>query len=480
MATISSIGLGSGLDANAIITQLMAIEKQPLTQMQTAATKLQDTLSSYGKVQSYVSALRDAAASLAGSSQWGQVATTSGDSTVFSAAPSTSTTQATPGSHSVTVDKLASGQTLFSKTYASANDVVGGGSLTITIGGVGTVIPIDANPGTLASIRDQINAAGISVKASIVTDTSGARLIMRSTATGASQSFTVSVADNDGDNTDAAGLSLLGYPPTAIGAPTEVMTQAQPAQDASVTVDGVPVSWSTNTLTDVIQGVSLKLNKVSATPIDLTVAQDTTSIKKSITDFATAYNNLAKYLTDQTSYNAATKTGALLQGDSAVNALRTQMRSIVMDTFGGASATFTRLAQIGLDPQTDGTIKINSTKLDTALTNPTAVQTLFAATDASGQANLQGFGVRLKAWGDTLLGLDGAITTRTNSLQTQIRANTKQQDDFNTRMTAVEKRMRAQYTALDTQMSKLNALSTYVSQQMAVLTGSTSTTSTKA
>jgi flagellar hook-associated protein 2 len=246
------------------------------------------------------------------------------------------------------------------------------------------------------------------------------------------------------------------------------MALNQSAADAQATVNGLAVTSATNTFDNVIDGLTFKVGKVSAQAVDVTVAADTASIKKLVTDFATAYSDLAKYLGAQTAYDATTKVAGSLQGDSAVNSLRSQMRAIVGDTLGGAGVgAFSRLAQIGLDPQTDGSLKVDGAKLDTALGKLSDVKSLFMAFDASTPSN-NGMASRLRSWGDGLLGVQGAVTTRSESLRRQLDSNAKQQDTFSNRMSNVEARMRAQYSALDTAMSKASALQSYVTQQIAV------------
>lgn len=149
------------------------------------------------------------------------------------------------------------------------------------------------------------------------------------------------------------------------------------------------------------------------------------------------------------------------------------MRSIISNT-AGLSGAFQRLAQVGIDPQADGSLKVDGSKLDNALSAHLGdVKALFANSDLSNSAN-DGFASKLRQWGDSLLSFDGVLTTRSDSFRRQIDANSKRQEDFNHRMTLVESRMRAQYTALDTQMAKMNALSSYVSQQITAMNNSNS------
>jgi len=221
------------------------------------------------------------------------------------------------------------------------------------------------------------------------------------------------------------------------------------------------VNAASNTLTDVVDGVSIKLNKITTDPVDVSVAADTDTLKTAVTDFAKAYNDLASFLTAQTKYDASTKKGAIFQGDSSVNSVRTALRTLGTSS-GGTSTALTRLADVGLDIQADGTIKTDSTKLTAALTKPDDLRKLFAGTGTAG-----GLGATMRQWGDDLLSVDGALSTRQASLQTQSTANAAKQTKFSERMTTVEARMRAQYTALDAQMSKISATSNYVTQQMA-------------
>jgi flagellar hook-associated protein 2 len=322
---------------------------------------------------------------------------------------------------------------------------------------------------TLADVRDKINAAKAGVMASIVTDTSGSRLVLRSSETGAANGFRIGVTDDDGTNTDATGLSALAYDPTAGIAS---MAQTQPANDAKATVNGLSITSSSNLLSNVVDGVTLKLAKVSAAPVELTVNSDTESIKSAITAFTDAYNNLSKYLVSQTGYDAGSKASGTLQGDAGTTALRGAMRAIVGDT-GGMNGAFKRLAEIGIQPQANGNLSVDATKLGNALSTKLAdVKALFANKDLATDAN-NGFATRIAHWGDSLLNSDGTITTRADSLRRQVKDNDLQQSSFNDRMTLVEARMRAQYAALDTRMSSLNGLSSYITQQITTMNKST-------
>jgi flagellar hook-associated protein 2 len=473
MATISSPGIGSGLDINSIVSQLVAIEKQPLTQLQSEATSLQTKLTSYGKVKSSLAALRDAAAALTRATTWGQTVGTSSDSAAVGVTTSSTTK---PGTYAIEVQKLAAAQSNATGVYASADSLVGEGTLHIELGtwGAGqtsftpkagaTAVDITVGPPaeSLAQLRDKINASNAGVVASVLTDASGARLVLRSASTGASNAFRVSVTDTDGNNTDAAGLSALAFDPSA-GILT--MAQALAAANAAASLNSLPIASESNTLSNVLDGMTLTLGKVTTAPVQVTATQDDESIRKSVDAFVKAYNELNTLLAEQTKYDAASKKAGTLQGDSAAVAIRTQMRSMLGAT-SGASTMFTRLAEVGIDVQRDGSISLNETKLKNGMANLAEMQKLFANSDLVTPAN-NGIATQIRTIADQLLSIDGSISSRTEGLQKRIDLNEDRQERLEERLALTEKRLLAQYTALDARMGQLNSLSSYITQQIA-------------
>ena len=479
--TISSAGIGSGLDVNAIVNSLMAVERQPLTRLQTTATTMQTKLSAFGQMQSLVSAFRDAMAPLYKADSYALTNASSSDPTSVSVG---STAKAVPGTYSVSVSALSSTQSTVSASgqFTSETDVVGTGSLTLTLGTwsagqtaftpkTGTtsiVIPIGASENTLAGIRDKINAANAGVSATIVTDSTGSRLAFQSSSTGANNGFRISVSDDDTHNTDNLGLSRLAFdPPSA----TAGMTLTQSAANTQAMINGIAVTTSGNTLTDVVGGLSFNLGRVTATPVTVTVTRNTDAVKTMMTSFVSAYNALTAFLAGATQYDAGTKQAALLQGDATTTGLQSQLRSLIGQP-GNASTAFSTLSSIGIEFQKDGTLKVNDTKLSDALKNLPELTKAMSTVDTTTPAN-NGFAKRLASWADALLGTDGALTGKSKSIQSQITANQKDQDHFNDRLTSIEARIRAQYSALDKTMADANALSKYVTQQITTWNKST-------
>jgi len=472
--TISSAGIGSGLDVNSIVTQLMAVERQPLGRLQGSAVGLQTQLSAYGQLQSLVSSLQDASRALHTPGTFKQSGVTTSDATGVTA---TSAAGAVLGSYAVVVSDLAAGQSVVSPAgqYVDGTSVIGTGSLTIRsgtwdagrttftpkTGSADATIVIGAADNTLEKVRDKINGANAGVVASIVTDSNGARLSLQSSETGAHNGFRVTVADSDGDSTDNAGLSRLAYNGAIAG--TSQLVFARAAADATATINGIAVSATTNTLANVVEGMTFSLGKVSATAVNVNVTRNTEVVKTTIAGFVTAYNALHGFLAATTKYDVATKQASLLQGDGTTNGIFNQLRTMVSPA-SGASPVFQTLSSIGVRLQRDGTLKVDDAALGTAMANLPELQKALASVDPTGDAT-DGFGKRFAEWADRVLASDGAIPGKTKTLQSRIAANQKDQAALADRLEATEARLRAQYSALDATMAKANALSKYVQQQ---------------
>lgn len=474
VGSITSTGIGSGLDVAGILDRLMAVEQRPLDLLQQQASTLNTRLSNVGKLQGYFSAMRDKANALTAPNLWGGTTATSGDA----AAVKVSTgPNATAGSYAVNVSKLAVGQTVTSTALPSSAATLGEGTLTIELGRWGAgdpaadftaktgstavVIAIGAGDTSLAAIRDKINAADAGVSASIVTDASGARLSLRSKETGVENAFRISVAETTPDGDEATGLSALGYDASAVGSP---MARTMSSANAELTVNGIALSSASNTLTDVVDGLTMNLSKVTAGDVDVSVATDTASVKTAITDFVGAFNTLAAFIRAQTAYNADSKEAGALQGDQSTLALQNQLRA-VLNEGSSASSTWSRLSEIGLTMKNDGTLDTNAAKLDNALGKLPELKKLLA-NDGTSSAD-SGFVRRFKKLADAALGSEGVFETRSASLRANVTRNGKSQDAMELRLEQTRARLQAQYSALDTKMATLNNLSTYMTQQIA-------------
>lgn len=476
MATITSLGIGSGVDLNSIVSQLVAVERKPLTQLQADASSIRTQMSSVGTLQGLFSKLQDAANAITSPTLWRSVQSASSDATSVAV---TASNGAPVGSYQVSVQQLATSQSVVSAAaLADSTQLAGEGTMTIEIGSWsaggtqftaragGNPVSITITAGdTLATMRDKINAANAGVNASIVTDASGARLTLASSDSGSAFGFRVQTADADGNSTDAAGLSRFAYDPAA-GTGAMLLTQA--GGNAQATINGIQVTGSSNTFSGVLDGLTVTANRVTTAPVSVSVNRDNATIRKAITDFATAYSNVATSITEMTKYDPATKTGGPLQGDTVTVGLLSRLRGLI-NTPSGASTVFTRLSDIGLTIQRDGTMAVNDTRLDAAMGRLSDLRTALTATNTAQPADA-GLVRRFATLASALTGADGAITNRTAGLQKLLASNQSDQDKVNARAEAMQARLVAQYSAMDTAASRLNGLSSYMTAQLAALT----------
>lgn len=475
MATVSSAGLGSGLDVESIVTKLMAIEKKPLTALQTQATALDSKISAFGTISSQMSTLNDAIATLALPATWNTKSASSSSATAVSA--SVSGTGALATSFSLEVSQLARAQSVAS-SGVTAGSGFGAGTLSIQLGtwagttpaftasGAAAMSVTVAEGDSMSTIAGKINSAGAGVTATVLKDLSGERLLLRSSSTGEATGFRV-------QSTDAAGatgpsLAALSFDNPSGGAGMA----ANPVQyglNAKATLNGVALSSASNTLVDTVPSLTLTLSQVTTAPVDITVANDTFSQTTAITAFVKAYNAMNDMFNQATAYDATTKTGALLQGDSTTTSLQTAMRRLVGAMSGGSTGTLQRLSDLGISIAKDGggDLAANSTKLAAALKDPVAAAKFFSSATNVASDGETGFATRMKAFLSGAIGSAGTIAAKTTSLQSQKTTNGKSQDRLSDRLTTVEANMRKQYTALDTKMASLTALNTYITQQIA-------------
>ncbi|MBK7004779.1 MAG: flagellar filament capping protein FliD [Burkholderiales bacterium] len=469
---ISSPGVGSGLDVNSIVTQLVAIEKQPLQALQTKATSLQSQLSLYGTIKSQVSALKDAATTLASTTGWALQAATSSNTAAATVSVDSTATSTLFG---LDITRLAQSQTTASRSVtanASLGAGAGTGQLSIQLGswgaaGAGPFVPgaaaavtVNVNESdTYTTIASAINAANAGVKATVLKVGTTERLLFQSSTSGSDAGF--SIASNSG----FAALDSLSFTSLANGSESALgMESSQVGLNAQLKINNVAVESATNTVSNMVPGVTLNLAQTTAvgSPVQITVAQDKVALQKNIQTFADAYSALSKTLADSTKYVQGGKSGAL-QGDSTTVGLQSLMRKIIGSSSTGS--TYARLSEVGLEQQTDGSLKLNTTKLATAMGDTSNLQKLFTTNNSDTATN--GFGLKLRDLATGLLASDGTVGNKSTALQGAISRNGKEQDRVNERAAVVEKRLRAQYSALDAQMAQLTGLSSYVTAQLA-------------
>ena len=451
---ISSAGIGSGLDVAKIVEQTVAAEKTPLKKLEYKAEGIQTQISTYGEIKSLTSKLGDSVSKLTRDSAWNGVSISSSNPTLSG----TMTGIAATGTYNIKVTDLAQAQTTALGGAGGAalpkDQTMGAaGTIKLTMGTESKDIAIESSD-TLTKIATKINEAGMGIQASIVTNVDGQeRLMLRSKETGTDKAFTVD----------------LSSAPTALR-----QTPTQDAQNAKVKLNGMEVESSSNTFANTIPGMSFTVSELTSTAATLNVKADTEAMKKNIQEFVDAYNELNDLLTKSTK-SVRTADGKLdpsvqkegvgtLQGDSATVSLQNSLRMLTQG-ISGSTGGLTRLAEIGIQMQEGGKLSTDTTKLDKALTNPEGLKGLFAnKADALGQGG--GIAVNFKNFTDKLLAFDGTLNTKSDSLESKLKSNTAEQDKVNKRADTLEKRLYAQYSALDTKMASLNALNAYVSQMV--------------
>ena len=449
---ISSAGIGSGLDVAKIVEQMVAAEKVPLKKLEYKAEGIQTQISTYGEIKSLTSKLGDIASKLTRDSAWNGVTISSSNSTITG----TMTGIAAPGTYNIKVTQLAQAQTTViggADAVALAKDETMGadGTIKLKMGAVEKDISVSSSD-TLTKIATKINEAEMGIQASVVTDVDGKeRLMLRSKETGTDKAFTVDLS--------AAPAPAPAPAPAVLGQNT-----TQTAQNAKVKLNGMDVESSSNTFANTIPGMSFTVSEVTSTAATLNVKADTEAMKKNIQEFVDTYNELNDLLTQSTKYVEESKTAGVLQGDSATVSLQNSLRMLTQG-ISGSTGGLTRLAEIGIQMQEGGKLSTDTTKLDKALTNLEGLKGLFAnKADALGQGG--GIAVNFKNFTDKLLSFDGTLNTKTDSLERTLKSNSAEQTKVNTRADTLEKRLYAQYSALDTKMASLNALNAYVSQMV--------------
>lgn len=449
---ITSAGVGSGLDVENIITKLMAIERQPIDRLDSKKTLVDAQVSAYGSLKSKVSSFQTAMSNLSSLSKFQAFSALSNDESLFTVSAGSA---ASAGSYDVNVVELAQRDKIATKAYTDRNSVVGEGTLTFSVGTNSFSVTVDGTNNTVAKLRDSINSAAdnTGVTASIVTDDAGAHLVLSSNDTGTDNALTVSAVDNDGNNTDDAGLSSLAYD---VGGGVVHRAAISTASDAVVEIDGFTVTSASNVISGALEGISITAKAKGASTIDVT--RDDETITAAVQSFADAYNALRTELTNQR------KKGGTLEADSTVLTIERQLAGVLNSGSAITGSRFSYLSQVGLTTDDSGKMNLDTNVLTNVLnTDFSAVANLFAAPD-------QGIASRLDRLAAGILKIDGGlIKSREDGLSTQLRGIEDQKFRLEDRMVSIERRLRAQFTALDALVSSLSSQSDFLTQQLAAL-----------
>ncbi|SER24650.1 flagellar hook-associated protein 2 [Nitrosomonas sp. Nm51] len=385
---LSTPGIGSGLDVNGIVSQLMSVERRPLLALDTKEARQQTQLTAFGTLKGALSSFQSSLASLTSPEKFSANSAALSDTSLASVSANSS---ATTGSYDVEIQSLAQSQKLKSGNFASSSSTLGSGTLTIQFGtyngGTFTLNPekaaqaitVSPTDSSLAGIRDAINKADAGISASIINDGSGDRLVIASKDTGLSNALKITVTDDDGNNTDNLGLSQLAYDASASGVSN--LTETVAAGNAEMVIDGISISKASNTITDAIEGVTFNLLKDEiGTTATLNITRNTAGIEKAVSNFVNSFNELNQTITDLSKYNAETKQASILTGDFTVRALQNQLRNALSEPLKTAGGGLSILAEIGVSFQEDGSLKLDASKLSNVINDTSKdISTLFAS-----------------------------------------------------------------------------------------------------
>ena len=471
---VAVTGTGSGLDIDGLVASLVAAEQVPAeARLNAREADITSLSTSFSSAKSAVSDFESAANKLALASTFSQFTTSSSDTTK---ATISATSSASLGSYQLAVTNLASAQTLASGTFSATSDTLGTGTLTIAIGTPSysgstyssfsqtssVDITIDSSNNTLAGVRDVINKAGAGVNASILKNGDNYQLLLVSEETGLSKSMSISVSgDSVGGDTDNDGLSQLAFNSSG-----SQLTQYAAGANANFSINGLAVSSASNTVTDIIDGVTLNLLSATSSAITIDVKTDTDTIVADVQAFVDKYNAYATLFKDLTKYDATTGTAGVLQGDSTARSVMSQIRSELGKSVTGLSGSYTSLADVGISIDKSGVMTFTQSTFKTAFAAaPSEVTGVFASTTVSGTA-VEGVAEKLETLMEGfLVSTTGIFDSRISSLNTQLTDITDDRADLARRMQSLEDRYFAQLNAMDSLLAEIETTGDFLTQQ---------------
>lgn len=453
MANVQFGGLITGLDTNALISGLVKAEQGPINILQNQKAALQVQQGVYTTLIGSLGGLKSTAQSLSLATDFDKKTAASSDDAVLTAsADSTALT----GYNTVIVDTLAKAQSIKSVSFTGASDSIGTGTLTIHVGATSTDVTIDSSNNTLTGLKSAINSSGAAVTASVVNAGTSAspdyRLLVQSKETGTANAVTITGTLSGGTDPFAGGGTIV-----------------QAAADAVFSVNGLALSRSSNTISDVIPGVTFVLLKEgnhngvvesTDTSANVTVSADSAAIKSAISQFVDSYNAVNKIVIDQFTLDPDTKRQGALAGDAALRGVSSQLRNQLSQA-GGNGAGFKYLSDIGVNFQKDGSLTVDDGKLTNALaTDPTGVSNLFALVQ-------NGIGKRIPDTVDNFISsFNGSLAFRQNGIQADIDRIDQKVASEQQRINALQDRLTKQFSDLEQVVSQLKSQNDYLVQHL--------------
>lgn len=447
----NSLGFGSGLDIKQLVTDLSAASRDPKVARISALTQQnQARISAVAQAKSDLVGFADSLEQMIADGSLRSTPTVSDESVL--SATARAGLSADSFSATIVVNSLARAQTAYSGIVADKAAAIGTGTMTLSVGGVNKTITIDATNNSLEGLATAINASGAGVTASIVADTGGSRIVLKG-ATGEANAFTLT-ADVGAD----PALAAFGY--GAGGG----MTLGQSATNASFTIDGIAYSRDSNIVDDIIPGMSLTLKKAApGQPVDIGASRPLDMIRQTVGDFVSVYNQLKKSLSAAANMSGTTSTLRSLERELS------DMVNKVLTTGSGIS----KLSDIGITSAKDGTLTLDSLKLEKALTaDAGAVEALFSPRRDATHTIVSDPGIAgvLDAIRDKAVASDGAIGRVSKTLADKSSSLAEQLEKVEEREAAYKTRLEKQYSALDVKLNAFKATQAYLEQQIKMWT----------
>ena len=363
MASIESLGLGSGVLTTDLVDQIITAEKEVSElRLDNRQELIEAKITAYGEIKSLMSTMQSAVNSLASPSAAGATVATSSNEDLLTVETST---LADPGTYNVEVLNTAKSHSLATGTFNSFDEIIGTGELTFSFGtntydGNGDItgqtvntdrpqktITIDESNRTLSGIRDAINNADMGVTASIINDGTGYRLLMTSSDTGADNAMRIEARDAGG-NLLTNGLAALAFNEAQNGSGN--LEQTSKGEDSQISVNGLTITRDSNAVTEVIKGVTLNLKSADVgTQVTINVEPDTETLTENIQKFVDSYNDLKQFVDELSSYDADNQEAGLLLGDSTIRTIQSQVRSLISEPIAGLSGKFRSLTELGVN-----------------------------------------------------------------------------------------------------------------------------------
>lgn len=462
MSSITSTGLGSGVDINSLVDSLVEAEKAPQQErIDLRKTTAEATISAVGALKSALSEFQSKLADLNELKDFETTTASTSDSSVFSASADYT---AISGTYAVEVEQLATAHKAMSTAFGD-EELVGKGTLSLGVNGESFSVEVGVND-TIADVRNAINSAAdnTGVRATIIKSDAGQRLVLTSAETGADNRISITVSDIDTENTDDQGLSRLHFDPDDPAG--SQMSQTQEPLDARVYIDGELLTSGSNVIENAITGVTLALDKAEDDVTHtLSLYQDTAKLEEKITDVVEGYNKLLGTLSELQNGSVdeeGNELDALLPNDAMLRSLTTQVRRIFSSQIS-TNGNYNSLASLGVSTNRDGTLSLESSTLRGALDKGLEQVTAIFGSEGTGVAN------RLYDLVGEYISFEGVLDSRTKTANTQLERLVEDQNALDTRIEKYQARLFAQFNYMDSIVGTLTSTGDYLDQQLSLL-----------